>query len=240
LVETTDFYQVKQEIAKEGVLPFSSFWSKNVPRFHSPGPALFLHWAVSVLVISIPSSDDAYNLVVLLFTYAQTIVGLFIGAGLLWLTYGNEKEVWILQEATKYRTWPIVTALFTLSNAFLIIAPFLQNNNLLTGSIPYWVFPVVVLCVFLVGVLYWFGFAKLAPLVGYEVQVERTFDDSGIETVKYKHIRPYVEGTARSSSTTWWGRHSRPSFLRTTSFNSREKSPVTQMRERQRPMREGI
>jgi hypothetical protein len=47
-----------------------------------------------------------------------------------------------------------------------------------------------VLAVLVFDVIYWFGFAKLAPLVGYEVQVERSFDDAGIETVKYKHIKP--------------------------------------------------
>ncbi|KAI9858088.1 MAG: hypothetical protein M1813_007900 [Trichoglossum hirsutum] len=196
--------RVKQELGKEGVLPFSTFWASTLPKFNTPGPALALHWAVSVLVISIPNSDDAYNFVVLLFTYGQSIVGLAVGAGLLYLRYGSSsKHIWRL-EASHYTSPMILTLIFALSNLFLIIAPYMPNGsrgaNFLTGKIPFWVFPTVVWGVFALGVVYWVGFAKVAPMVGWAVEVQREVDQDGVEVVKYRHLRPHRERPVSTSN----------------------------------------
>jgi amino acid transporter len=43
--------RVKQELGKEGVLPFSSVWASQLPQIGTPAAALCLHWVVSVLVV---------------------------------------------------------------------------------------------------------------------------------------------------------------------------------------------
>jgi hypothetical protein len=84
----------------------------------------------------------------------------------------------------------ILTLIFALSNLFLIIAPYMPNGsrgaNFLTGKIPFWVFPTVVWGVFALGVVYWVGFAKVAPMVGWAVEVQREVDQDGVEVVKYR------------------------------------------------------
>lgn len=42
--------RVKQELAKEGVLPFSRFWASDWP-FNAPSGAIFLHWLVTTALI---------------------------------------------------------------------------------------------------------------------------------------------------------------------------------------------
>lgn len=51
---------VVQELGREGVLPFSSFFASNWP-FNSPAAGLFEHYIVSVIVLLAPPPGDAYN-----------------------------------------------------------------------------------------------------------------------------------------------------------------------------------
>lgn len=58
--------RVNQELAKEGLLPFSQFWASNWP-FNAPTASLFLHWLVTVIVLVAPPAGPAYNFLVNLY-----------------------------------------------------------------------------------------------------------------------------------------------------------------------------
>lgn len=51
-----------QELGREGILPFSSFWASNRP-FNAPLAGLFEHWLVSVIIMMGPPPGDAYNFI---------------------------------------------------------------------------------------------------------------------------------------------------------------------------------
>ena len=51
-----------QELGREGILPFSRFWSSNKP-FNAPLAGLFEHWLVSVIIMLAPPPGDAYNFI---------------------------------------------------------------------------------------------------------------------------------------------------------------------------------
>lgn len=51
-----------QELGREGVLPFSRFWTSNRP-FNAPLAGLFAHWVVSIIVILAPPPGDAYDFI---------------------------------------------------------------------------------------------------------------------------------------------------------------------------------
>lgn len=74
--------RLNQELAKEGLLPFSRFWASNKP-FNAPAASvstsssplwlsevdvepiqLFLHWFVTVIVLVAPPAGPAYNFIV--------------------------------------------------------------------------------------------------------------------------------------------------------------------------------
>jgi hypothetical protein len=108
---------VKQEIAKEGILPFSKFFAKSTPTLYawtkrrwfpsnagglqraeeqSSAPALLLHliWALLLLAVTSGESVDvAYRILVNLYTYPLVIItGVFLAGGLLYLRWSQGKE----------------------------------------------------------------------------------------------------------------------------------------------------
>ena len=53
--------RIVQELGREGILPWSSFFASNKP-FGAPFTGLFEHWLVSVIIMLAPPPGDAYNL----------------------------------------------------------------------------------------------------------------------------------------------------------------------------------
>lgn len=51
-----------QELGREGVLPYSSFFASNKP-FNAPFAGLFFQWLVCVIVAIAPPPGDAYNFI---------------------------------------------------------------------------------------------------------------------------------------------------------------------------------
>ncbi|KAG8161989.1 hypothetical protein KVR01_007754 [Diaporthe batatas] len=65
--------RVKQELAKEGALPFWRFFASDWP-INTPTGGIFLHWLFSVVLIVGPRTSDAYPFITNLGTYTQSIV----------------------------------------------------------------------------------------------------------------------------------------------------------------------
>lgn len=103
---------VKQEIAKEGILPFSLFFARSTTtpyawlkhRFwrsdgraleQSPATALGLHWVFAVILVAATSSTTpsvGYIVLVLLYAYLLVVlVGFFVAAGVLYLRFAKKK-----------------------------------------------------------------------------------------------------------------------------------------------------
>lgn len=61
---------VKQELAKEGVLPFSKFFASDWP-IKTPTGGLLLHWSFTVVLITGPRTSDAYAFISFLYAYTQ-------------------------------------------------------------------------------------------------------------------------------------------------------------------------
>lgn len=54
---------VVQELGREGVLPYSSFFASNKP-FNAPLPGLFTQYFISVLLMVLAPPGDAYLFIV--------------------------------------------------------------------------------------------------------------------------------------------------------------------------------
>lgn len=61
--------RVKQELAKEGVLPLSRFWASDWP-FNAPSGAIFLHWIFTTALILGSQTSDVYVFVTNVFIYS--------------------------------------------------------------------------------------------------------------------------------------------------------------------------
>ncbi|KAK4693144.1 hypothetical protein P7C71_g4203, partial [Lecanoromycetidae sp. Uapishka_2] len=151
VVMTFTASRVKQEIAKEGVLPFSlffarstttpigrlvnHFWPSNLPDDHleeSPAPALFLHWIFAMIMIGATSStvpSVAYDILVSLYSYTVVVlVGFFVASGLLYLRFFSEGKEWTSGSGFKPWGGPTAAIIYSVTCAFLLVAAFLPPS----------------------------------------------------------------------------------------------------------------
>ena len=61
--------RVKQELAKEGILPWSRFWASDWPC-NAPSGAIFLHWAFTTILVLGSHTSDVYTFVTNVFIYS--------------------------------------------------------------------------------------------------------------------------------------------------------------------------
>ncbi|KAG8528529.1 uncharacterized protein KY384_007447 [Bacidia gigantensis] len=195
---------VKQEIAKEGVLPFRKFISRsyNVDvrklfgksetsiQNETPIGALILHWSLTILLILATGAQhdptDSYRILVSLCSYVvDAFFGVCLGGGLLFLRfYGPRKWNNKSKKGAGIKSGVSVVAalLFTMTNAFPIVASWIPPSNgfaATTGSyLPWYTTPTVGWSVIICGVIYWLVFHFVVPHVGshrgFTLRVQRT------------------------------------------------------------------
>ncbi|KAH6889656.1 amino acid permease-domain-containing protein [Thelonectria olida] len=169
--------RLNQELAKEGLLPFSRIWASNRP-FNAPAAALFLHWIVTVIVLVAPPAGPAYNFIVNLYTYPGAWINAFVTAGLVYLQW-TKSENW----TSPWHTFLPISVIYFLSNVFLAIGSWNADGY------PYYVFPVVGVGVLILGGVYWLLWTKVLPRIGgYKIVADRTFDENGTEVVRYRKV----------------------------------------------------
>ncbi|KAI9709601.1 MAG: hypothetical protein M1828_002409 [Chrysothrix sp. TS-e1954] len=153
IVMTFTAARVKQEIAKEGVLPFSLFfstsytspwaWLRNrsrgraalkhsqeTPNHHlerTPIPALGLHWLSSVFLIVVTAMlrpNESYLFLVSLYSYVVIIgFGFVVSGALLYLTF-NRRRNWSAYCNFRIPLRPLHALVYFTSCGFLLYAAF--------------------------------------------------------------------------------------------------------------------
>ncbi|PTD07697.1 Low-affinity methionine permease [Fusarium culmorum] len=73
--------RTKQEIARQGFIPYSSILSSSRP-FNSPMGGFFIHYIPSFLVMVLPPSDTIYSFILDIEGYAGQLIGLAVAIGL--------------------------------------------------------------------------------------------------------------------------------------------------------------
>ncbi|KAF3160354.1 hypothetical protein TWF225_003519 [Orbilia oligospora] len=177
--------RVNQELAKEGLLPYSKFWASNWP-YNAPLASLFLHWIVTVIVLVAPPAGPAYNFIVDLYTYPGAWINGFVVAGLIYIQF-KKSENW----TSPWHTYLPISILYLLANIFLAIVPFIPPTG---GSnqdgYPYYVFPIVGVGVLLLGGVYWALWTKVWPKIGgYRIVADRHVLDNGEEVIRYRKVK---------------------------------------------------
>lgn len=208
IVMTFTAARVKQEIAKEGILP-KSLWlatGKTTPtaKFlaritkkkgdanivdgkehleQSPMAALALHWVSSIFLIAVTAKlkpGDAYSFLVSLYAYVIiSVMGFFTSLGLVYAKYIRKDFV------SQYSPFGGSTAaiIYCVCNAFFLVTAFLNPPNRLartTTAIPNYVVPTIGLSSVLWGVVWWLGLQLVMKQRGQRLVVTRTpFCDKG-------------------------------------------------------------
>ena len=122
---------------------------------------------------------DAYNFILDVEGYPSSVIYFAVVVGLFILR-------WRAPQAPRpFKVWWPVAMFFLVGQAFLLVAPFLRPpGGIGDTSLPYWLSSVVGIVVLVFGVLYWFGWRVLLPLVGRFEYAERktTLKDGTIVT----------------------------------------------------------
>ena len=178
--------RVKQELAKEGILPFSLFFARSIttpwaflrqrlwPRHdyepeQSPGPALLLHWFFSMILIGATSARAptvAYSILVSLYAYnIVLLIGFFTAGGLLYARFFCEDGKWVQRSSFKPWGGPTAAIIYTALCAFLIFAAFApptQGSPFLT-EVQWFVVPTVGLSLLVLGYIYYLALVYVVP-----------------------------------------------------------------------------
>ena len=207
-------YPVKQEIAKEGVLPFSQFfagstttpWDRLMQWIwpskdlayqpeQSPAAALFLHWMWSMVLIASTSPlipTVAYAVLVPLYAYTVVVlVAFFVASGLLYLRYfSDERHTWASRAGFKPWGGPTAAIIYTAVSAYLLVANFIPPTSsspfakAKTG-VEWYVVPTVGWGMLLLGLVYYLVFKHVYP---------RYFQDGKVLAVDREAVIVYEDG----------------------------------------------
>ncbi|KAL2676588.1 hypothetical protein Neosp_010352 [[Neocosmospora] mangrovei] len=141
--------RIKQEIARQGFLPYSSLLSSSRP-FNSPLGGFLIHYIPSFLVMVLPTGD-IYSLVLEIDGYAGQMIALAVAIGLVKLRVERPDL------KRPFRAWlPAVFLRVALSCA-LLAAPFFRPPGE-TAT-----YAVVGLTIFALGVVYWYMWTIAIP-----------------------------------------------------------------------------
>ncbi|KAF3903917.1 hypothetical protein ABW21_db0201381 [Orbilia brochopaga] len=189
--------RAKQELGKEGILPWSKFWASDWPR-QAPSGGLFLHWIfTSLWVLALGRYESGYTFLNTFATYCRTLINIFLGVGLLYLQF-HPRSTWREERTSFHVKWPFTVA-WTGFNCYLVIAMFVPNCAIPGfGLNNYFSIPVTGICVLIGGMLYWVGFAKILPLFGYAVETQREYLADGSQVVRYLHITRHHQTLSRA------------------------------------------
>ncbi|CCE61778.1 hypothetical protein TPHA_0B01060 [Tetrapisispora phaffii CBS 4417] len=171
--------RIIQQLGREGVLPFSSFFASSKP-FNSPMVGLFQHFVVCVVTIIAPPAGDAYNFILNLISYPMNIVNFCVSAGLLHIYWQRRKG--LIEWNPPIKAGVYITTFFALSNLYLIVAPYVppSEGQSVYVSLPYWIHCVIAWLVFAIGGIYYCVWTQILPRVfHYKLVTKDVLGDDG-------------------------------------------------------------
>ncbi|CAG8919557.1 unnamed protein product [Penicillium salamii] len=159
-----------RECGRQGVLPFTSFWTSTKPFGTPLGPYL-VKWGFTLLMILAPPAGDAFNFIVDLGVYPASFFGLLLTIGLV-VTRIRRKRLQL--PAPDYQAWYITIAFAILSHLYMVIMPWYPPSTGSTGGdVSFWyatycavALGIIALC----GVYYYFWIKLLPRLQGFKWQ----------------------------------------------------------------------
>ncbi|KAI1029289.1 hypothetical protein LB504_010847 [Fusarium proliferatum] len=172
--------RMKQEIARQGFLPYSSLLSSSRP-FNSPMGGFIIHYIPSFLVMILPPSDSIYSLILDIDGYAAQLIGLAVAIGLVKLRFQRPDL------KRPFKAWmPAVSIRIAMSCA-LIAAPFFRPPDY-EGEVFYALYAVFSWVILVGGVGYWYLWTRAVPRWrGTRLQEETCVLEDGTTITKLRY-----------------------------------------------------
>ncbi|KAG8931776.1 hypothetical protein FRC02_002183 [Tulasnella sp. 418] len=171
--------RIIREVARQGVIPFSAFWSSTKP-FGTPAAPLLLKFVLTSIVIIAPPAGDAFNFLVSLQSYPNRIFDILLVVG-----------VWILRRRRQrqglprpeYQAWNIALIFSILISLFILIMPWVPpKTGRYGGNVSFWygTANVTGIGILVVCFIYWYLWAKACPrFFGYKIMEEIVQGENG-------------------------------------------------------------
>ncbi|PPR05490.1 hypothetical protein CVT26_009057 [Gymnopilus dilepis] len=188
--------RVVQELGREGVIPYSSFFASNKP-FDAPLAGLFTQYLVSCTFLFLVPPGDAYLFLISLSSYALSLVNTLVSFGLL-LLYTRWYRSW--EWDPPYHAPKPIIILFFLSNLFLVTVPFFPPSPgaKTYDRLPYWAHSAGGLCLSLLGVCYWYVWSVWLPQKkGYRLERRWVLQDDGVSRYAFYKVPVSVSAVVR-------------------------------------------
>jgi len=206
--------RVKQEIAKEGVIPFAKFFGENrslikrgdqgggESRNSEPTPlgALFLHWFFAIFLILVTwftRPAYAYRILVNSYAYTTDVVPSFIMAmGMLYLRFFT---TWSSKSPMPAWLSILAGSIYALANGFPLFAVWIpptrnvEVHDIIPGF-PWYLTGLLSWALLVCGVFYWLSFRFVLPRFGarkgkeFAVEREPVFRTENGERVQWHEI----------------------------------------------------
>ncbi|KAH9217777.1 amino acid transporter [Leptodontidium sp. 2 PMI_412] len=162
--------RVNQEIAKEGILPFST-----------PTGGLFLHFIPSIIMITAIPFGDAYNFIINVEGYPRTIAFFSVAVRLFLLRWKKPFD------ERPFRVILLLAVFFVVGQSFLFVTPFLRHpGGKGDTSQPYWAYPLMGIGVMVSGLVYYVVLVHVLPRLGnYSLKREKIVLADGTHVMKF-------------------------------------------------------
>ncbi|KAJ3520996.1 hypothetical protein NM208_g13488 [Fusarium decemcellulare] len=147
--------RMKQEIARQGFLPYSELLSSSRP-FNSPLGGFFIHYIPSFLVMVLPPSGAIYSFILEIDGYAAQLIGLAAAVGLVKLRFERPDL------KRPFKAWIPAVVVKIILGCALLAAPFFRPPED-KGGMFYATYAIVSLSICVLGVIYWYFWTIAIP-----------------------------------------------------------------------------
>ncbi|KAJ5547925.1 hypothetical protein N7513_005159 [Penicillium frequentans] len=154
--------RVLRECGRQGVLPWTNFWTSTKP-FGTPLGPYVLKWALTIVMILAPPAGDAFNFIVDLSIYPSNIFLFILTIGLL-ITRQRRKRLNL--EPAEFRCWDVAVGFSLLSNVFMLAMPWYPpSTGADGGDVSFWYATYCVTGLAIIGacVVYYYIWVWLLP-----------------------------------------------------------------------------
>ncbi|UKZ67516.1 uncharacterized protein TrAtP1_008673 [Trichoderma atroviride] len=173
--------RLKQEIARQGFLPYSEILASTKP-FNSPLGGLIVNFVPSLLVIVLPPTSEAFSFILDVEGYPAQVFSLALGVGLIWLRFKRPDL------KRPYKAWLFTIVARALLSFALLAAPFFPPKDRPSGGLWYATYAVVGMSTIVAGVLYWYVWTILLPKWrGYTLEEETEVLGDGTSITRLVH-----------------------------------------------------
>ncbi|KAI9511833.1 amino acid/polyamine transporter I [Russula earlei] len=176
LSQTVGQARVLREVARQGLLPYPTFFASTRP-FGTPLGPVALQYAITTLVICVLPAREAFNFLVDLVSYPPMVFNVATATGL-WL-YRTRRANEGLSKSP-FQVWNVVVALWLLQCIFLLVMPWVPPEDG-HADVSFWyaTYCVVGIALLLLCGLYYYVWIVLLPNIGGYEFVEEVVDLGG-------------------------------------------------------------